>query len=108
MTPLKKHSDWKLVNKIVKVLQDHGFTAWLAGGCVRDALLNRQPQDFDIATNARPEQIEPLFEKTLAVGKSFGVIKVIENKAQVDVVTFRREGNYLDGRRPETVDLCDP
>jgi len=70
---------------------------------VRDFLLGREPQDFDIATGAKPEQVEKLFKRTIAVGKKFGVIIVVENKHQFQVATFRAEADYKDGRRPEKV-----
>ena len=89
--------------EIVRRLQTAGFAAFWVGGCVRDFLLGRQPQDYDIATNARPEQIEELFKKTIAVGRKFGVMIVVEGKQQFQVATFRAESDYQDGRRPERV-----
>jgi len=89
--------------KIVQRLQAAGFAAFWVGGCVRDFLLGREPQDYDIATDARPEQIEKLFEKTIAVGRKFGVIVVVEGNQQFQVATFRAEAEYQDGRRPEKV-----
>jgi poly(A) polymerase len=89
--------------EIVQRLQANKFSAFWVGGCVRDFLLGREPQDFDIATDAKPEQVEKLFKRTIAVGKKFGVIVVVENKHQFQVATFRAEENYQDGRRPETV-----
>ena len=89
--------------KIVERLQQAGFSAFWVGGCVRDFLLGREPQDFDIATDAKPEQVEKLFRRTIAVGKKFGVIVVVENKHQFQVATFRAEADYQDGRRPEKV-----
>jgi poly(A) polymerase len=73
------------------------------GGCVRDFLLGRDPQDFDIATDAKPEQVEKLFKKTIPVGRKFGVVIVVENHHQFQVATFRAEADYKDGRRPEKV-----
>jgi poly(A) polymerase len=90
-------------NEIVAKLQQAGFTAFWVGGCVRDCLIGREPQDFDIATDAKPEQVEKLFKKTIPVGKKFGVIIVVENKQQFQVATFRAEAEYKDGRRPEHV-----
>jgi poly(A) polymerase len=88
---------------IVARLQKAGFSAFWVGGCVRDFLLGREPQDIDIATDARPERVENLFKRTIAVGKKFGVMVVLENKQQFQVATFRSEENYQDGRRPEKV-----
>jgi len=89
--------------EIVRRLQRAGFAAFWVGGCVRDFLLGREPQDYDIATNARPEQIEKLFKRTLAVGRKFGVMIVVEGKQHFQVATFRAEAEYRDGRRPEKV-----
>jgi poly(A) polymerase len=89
--------------EIVRRLQTAGFAAFWVGGCVRDFLLGREPQDYDIATDARPEQIEKLFKRTLAVGRKFGVMIVVEGKHQFQVATFRAEADYQDGRRPEKV-----
>lgn len=88
---------------IVKKLVSNGFIAVYAGGCVRDYLLNIEPHDIDIATNATPDQIEMLFEKTVAVGKSFGVIVVIIDGEEFEVATFRSDGVYSDGRHPDSV-----
>jgi poly(A) polymerase len=89
--------------KIVKQLQAAGYAAFWVGGCVRDFLLGREPQDFDIATDAKPEQVEKLFKKTIPVGKKFGVIIVVEGGQQFQVATFRAEADYQDGRRPEKI-----
>jgi poly(A) polymerase len=102
---------------IVRRLRDVGHQALFAGGCVRDLMLGRTPKDYDVATDARPEQVRGLFDhkRTLAVGASFGVVVVLPAKAdrdvgaqQVEVATFRTEGPYLDGRRPEHVSFATP
>jgi poly(A) polymerase len=93
--------------KIVQRLQTAGFAAFWVGGCVRDFLLGREPQDFDIATNARPEQVEKLFKKTIPVGKKFGVLIVLEDGRQFQVATFRAESDYRDGRRPGKVEFAN-
>src|SRR5476649_975901 len=92
-----------IATKIVQQLQAAGFAAFWVGGCVRDFLLGREPQDFDIATDAKPEQVEKLFKRTVAVGRKFGVIIVVESGQQFQVATFRAEADYQDGRRPEKV-----
>ncbi len=89
--------------EIVRRLRHAGYEAYWAGGCVRDALLGREPHDYDVATNATPDQIEALFSHTIPVGKQFGVIVVLEGGHQFQVATFRAEENYQDGRRPGTV-----
>jgi poly(A) polymerase len=92
-----------IAQKIVERLQQAGFAAFWVGGCVRDFLLGREPQDFDIATDAKPEQVEKLFRKTIPVGKKFGVMIVVEGGQQFQVATFRAEADYQDGRRPEKI-----
>ncbi len=89
-------------------LRQAGFTAYFAGGCVRDALLGVEPSDFDIATDARPEQVQALFPKSQAVGAHFGVIIVRSGPDSVEVATFRTDGSYKDGRRPESVLFSSP
>ncbi|WP_417389200.1 CCA tRNA nucleotidyltransferase [Gimesia sp.] len=103
-----KHTDpYITAVDVVRKLRDAGFQALWAGGCVRDLLLHKEPKDFDVATNALPEEVRTLFGKkrTLAVGASFGVIIVRGHQpdCDVEVATFRSEGPYLDGRRPEHV-----
>ncbi|MSR60570.1 MAG: CCA tRNA nucleotidyltransferase [Planctomycetaceae bacterium] len=100
--------------EVARTLSDAGFTALWAGGCVRDWLLGHAPDDYDVATSARPEQVIELFGKrrTLAIGASFGVILVLAPRntgaADIEVATFRTEGPYLDGRRPEHVAFASP
>ena len=79
--------------EIVCRLQTAGFEAFWVGGCVRDFLLGREPQDYDIATNARPEQTEKLFPKTIPVGKQFGVLLVVEGGHEFQIATFRAEAD---------------
>jgi poly(A) polymerase len=93
--------------EIVRQLQAAGFSAFWVGGSVRDFLLGREPQDYDIATSARPEQIEKLFKHTVAVGKKFGVMVVREGGHQFQVATFRAEADYQDGRHPEHVTFAN-
>jgi len=93
---------------IAQQLRDAGFIAYFAGGCVRDLLLGAAPKDIDIATNAPPEQVQKMFPRTYAVGAHFGVIVVLESEMQFEVATFRSEGAYVDGRRPEEVTFSTP
>lgn len=88
---------------IVQTLTNHGHSAFLVGGCVRDLLLNREPKDYDITTAATPPQIQEIFPHTVAVGEQFGVIKVNVGGDLIDVATYRSETDYSDGRRPDTV-----
>lgn len=105
---LKQHSQWPAVEEILQSLKLAGYECYLAGGCVRDALLGRPASDLDVATNATPEQIEKLFPKTIAVGKSFGVMRVLSRGSDIEVATFRKDGLYKDGRRPEDVSFSSP
>lgn len=90
--------------EVSHVLRRAGFQALFAGGCVRDALLGRSLKDIDIATSALPDQVESLFPgRTVAVGKSFGVIVVLQDGFSFDVATFRTDGAYADGRHPDAV-----
>ena len=88
---------------IVERLVAAGFDAYLAGGSVRDMLLNRAPADYDIATAARPDQIQALFPRTVDIGAAFGVIRVLERDGEYEVATFRMEGVYVDGRHPSAI-----
>ena len=92
--------------KILKQIRTAGFTAFFAGGSVRDKLLGRAAKDYDIATSATPDQIEALFPKTVAVGKAFGVIVVVQDGTETEVATFRADGGYQDGRRPDSIHFC--
>jgi poly(A) polymerase len=92
---------------VVRKLRDAGFEALWAGGCVRDQLLGLEPKDYDVATNATPNQIRQVFghRRTLAIGAAFGVIGVVGSKpaGMIDVATFRRDAQYSDGRHPDSV-----
>lgn len=104
---MTKQSKSKAVaHHICLTLQSAGHETYWAGGCVRDQHLGISPKDYDIATSAKPHQVEALFPKTLAIGKSFGVIAVIEDQIQTDVATFRAEAPYSDGRHPDAVTFC--
>ena len=96
-----------LALSVVRGLKERGHTAYWAGGCVRDRLLDREPGDYDVATDARPERIQNYFPGSLAIGAKFGVILVRDGEARVEVATFRREGEYHDGRRPADVHFTD-
>jgi len=93
---------------IIRRLRDEGFEAYVVGGAPRDLLLGVRPTDYDIATDARPEQVRALFEKTIPVGEQFGVILVLLDETPYEVATFRADGEYLDGRRPTRVHFCAP
>jgi putative nucleotidyltransferase with HDIG domain len=93
--------------RVVRRLQQAGHQAVLAGGCVRDLLLGRAPQDYDVATSARPAEVEALFEESETVGRRFGVCQVHLDGRVYEVATFRREWGYSDGRHPDGVEFCD-
>ena len=107
--------------KIVLQLREAGFQALFAGGCVRDMFLGREPNDFDVVTDARPDTVLKLFPGSIAVGKAFGVVRVgvklippVHNSSSVaatdnyyDVATYRTDGIYCDGRHPQSVSFAD-
>ena len=92
---------------IHKKLTENNFIVYLAGGCVRDTIINRQPYDIDFATNAKPDEVENIFEHTSNVGKSFGTITVKLNSIPYEITTFRKDYNY-DGRHPSRIEFGDP
>jgi len=92
---------------LARRLQEAGHTAYWAGGCVRDMLLGREPKDFDIATDARPERLLQLFPDSVQVGASFAVLRVPSCGHVIEVATFRRDLDYEDGRRPTGVEFAD-
>jgi len=92
--------------KIVTILRDHGHHALLAGGCVRDILLGTDPKDFDVATDAPPDRVARIFHSTKLVGVQFGVVIVRLGGCETEVATFRSDGDYQDGRRPESVQFA--
>ncbi len=97
-----------IATPIVRRLRDAGHVAYFAGGCVRDMLRGVEPKDYDIATSARPEEVQRLFPSTVAVGAHFGVICVMDRRRQFEVATFRSDGAYIDGRHPQAVTFSSP
>ena len=96
----------QIATSIVKRLRRAGYEAYFAGGCVRDIVMGQRPHDYDITTSARPDEVRRLFARTYAVGAQFGVIIVVEDDRHFEVATFRTEGPYSDGRRPDRVTFC--
>src|SRR5580658_3086137 len=101
-----------LAERICRTLRAAGHQGYFVGGCVRDILLGREPVDYDVATDAKPDRVQQLFPHSLAVGAQFGVIIVIDDSkapgdthplAQVEVATFRSDVGYSDGRHPDRV-----
>lgn len=93
---------------VVERLQNAGYIAFYAGGCVRDMLRGVEPHDYDIATSARPEQVQALFPRNVAVGAHFGVIRVLTGAQEFEIATFRADGIYIDGRHPDAVSFSSP
>lgn len=103
----KNSKIYKVAVKILEKLSKKGYTAYFAGGVVRDLVLNKKCKDIDIATNAKPDDIIKLFRKCILVGKQFGVIRVIYYGIEYEIATFRKDTNYIDGRHPEKVEWTD-
>ncbi|MGA0871761.1 MAG: CCA tRNA nucleotidyltransferase [Phycisphaerales bacterium] len=89
--------------RVARRLQQFGFEALFAGGCVRDRLLGIEPREFDIATSATPEEVKRVFPRAIGVGESFGVMLLRSGGATFEIATFRTDGGYLDGRHPTEV-----
>jgi len=94
--------------QVLTTLRQAGFQALFAGGCVRDMLIGREPKDHDVATDASPQQVCGLFRRRIEVGAQFGVVVVMIGDEQIEVATFRTDGSYADGRRPDSVTFSDP
>jgi len=94
----------EFANSICDALLRAGYQAFLVGGCVRDLLLGRTPADYDVATNATPDQVLQLFPNGITVGAQFGVILVPQDGMKVEVATFRSDIGYADGRHPDSVE----
>src|SRR5262245_25495704 len=100
-------SEREFAVEVVRVLRAAGHEALFAGGCVRDEILGKHPKDYDVATAARPEQVQALFPRTVPVGEAFGVVEVMGPKPfRIQVATFRSDGAYSDGRHPDSVVFC--
>lgn len=98
----------QIATKIVSTLQNRGHIAYFAGGWVRDYLLRVPSDDIDIATSASVEEIQALFPKTIPVGIAFGIVIVVEEGHHFEVATFRKEKEYVDGRRPTSIEKATP
>ena len=97
------------VKKLLNILQENEFEAFIVGGSVRDTILYKKPSDYDITTDALPEEIENIFKdfRTIEVGKKFGTIVVVQNEGNVEITTYRTESEYIDGRRPSSVSFSN-
>ena len=91
------------VGGIIDTLEAAGFEAYAVGGCVRDVLLGRRPEDWDITTSALPSQVKRLFPRTVDTGIAHGTVTVLKGKIGYEVTTFRIDGEYEDARHPREV-----
>ena len=98
----------KTAREVAMRLRGTGHIAYFAGGCVRDMVRDLTPKDYDIVTDARPEEVQKIFPRTYAVGARFGVIIVLQNDFQFEVATFRSDEAYVDGRHPSEVRFSSP
>jgi poly(A) polymerase len=97
------HPNYEDAAEIVANLKEAGYEAYFVGGCVRDYIRSEKPQDYDIVTSARPENVRKIFPRTVSVGERFGVLLVVENGVSYQVATFRKDEGYEDGRRPSKI-----
>jgi len=95
------------IGAICTILLDNGFECYLVGGSVRDLILQIPVYDYDFATNARPEQVMKLFKKVIPTGIKHGTVTVMMRHAQYEITTYRSDGNYTDGRHPDSVAFSD-
>lgn len=100
------HPTFEKASLIVQRLRNAGYEASLVGGCVRDYIMGIEPEDYDIVTSAKPDEIQDIFNRTVAVGAAFGVVVVIVGDRKFEVATYRQEKDYRDGRHPSTVDFA--
>lgn len=93
------------VRQIIERIKEHGFEAYAVGGCVRDSLLGRKPDDWDITTSAKPQEVKAIFPRTIDTGIEHGTVTIMMDKEGFEVTTYRIDGDYLDGRHPESVEF---
>lgn len=93
------------VEAIIEQLNQAGHEAYVVGGCVRDTLLGRRPEDWDITTSARPEQVKAIFDRTIDTGIQHGTVTIMKGKAGYEVTTYRIDGEYEDSRHPKSVEF---
>lgn len=108
MQQFQQHEQFPAVQEVCQRLIKSGHKAYLAGGCVRDLLLGVRPNDFDVVTDAPMAELESLFPGAISVGRAFGIIILPFKDFQIEVAYFRSEGEYLDGRRPSSVQAASP
>ena len=102
-----QRSQREAAHEVVVRLRAAGHAALFAGGCVRDLLMDRTPSDYDVATDAVPDRVVELFRRTEKVGAKFGVVIVRMWGHMIEVATFRSDGDYADGRHPDSISFSD-
>lgn len=100
---MQNNKEWQAAYAVIEQLEQAGFEAVIVGGAVRDALLQRPAHDVDVATNAMPEEVKTVFQRTIDIGIQHGTVLVIVPAGPVEVTTYRTDGEYMDHRRPEQV-----
>jgi tRNA nucleotidyltransferase (CCA-adding enzyme) len=95
------------VDYILKSLEQHGFDAFVVGGCVRDSIIGRSPQDWDIASSAKPQEVKNIFPKTIDTGLKHGTVTILLHNSSYEITTYRIEGKYISNRKPEAVEFTD-
>lgn len=104
--PENYHIDMpEAVRNIIHTIEEHGFKAYAVGGCIRDSILGRTPDDWDITTSAVPGQVKSFFRRTIDTGIAHGTVTVMINKTGYEVTTYRIDGEYEDGRHPKSVEF---
>ena len=98
MNCIKIHSD---LRKVGKIFSEHGFKAYLVGGAVRDAIMKKEESDWDLATDATPEQVKAIFRRVIPTGIAHGTVTIHIFGREIETTTFRTESDYSDGRHPE-------
>ena len=93
----------KEAGHIIEVFENNGYEAYVVGGCVRDSVLGRKPEDWDITTSAKPEEMKKLFKRTIDTGIQHGTVTIRMNGCNYETTTFRIDGEYEDGRHPKEV-----
>ena len=89
--------------EIVKTLKENGFKCYLVGGCVRDLLMGKTPDEWDLTTDAEPKEVSKLFHKVVPTGIKYGTVTVVLDSQTFEVTTFRKDERYVDGRHPSNV-----
>jgi tRNA nucleotidyltransferase (CCA-adding enzyme) len=95
------------VTHLINVLHDKGYEGWLVGGAIRTLMLSKAPKDWDVTTNATPDQVQQIFQHTIETGLAYGTVTVVMDDLHIQVTTFRKEGEYERNRKPKEVFYCE-